>query len=57
MDCRYCGTKLDVTRTTQEAHDRTRREMRCPTCKKRALSVEKIINWLAPTAASAAEGR
>jgi hypothetical protein len=31
--------------------------MRCPTCKKRALSLEKIINWLAPTAASAAEGR
>lgn len=50
MDCRYCGTKMDVNRTEQEAHDRTKRELRCPTCKKRAVSLEKIIQWLAPTA-------
>lgn len=50
MDCRYCGTKMDVNRTEQEAHDRTKRELRCPTCKKRAVSLEKIVQWLAPAA-------
>jgi DNA-directed RNA polymerase subunit RPC12/RpoP len=49
MDCRFCGTKMEVYKTDQEAHDRTKRELRCPTCKKRAFSLEKILQWLAPT--------
>ena len=51
MDCRFCGTKMDVRITTQVTHDQTKRELRCPTCKKRALSLEKIIQWLAPVIA------
>lgn len=48
MDCRDHGTKMEVVRTNQKAHDRVEREYRCPDCKKRALSVEKIVQWVAP---------
>jgi hypothetical protein len=48
MDCRDDWTKMEVVRTNQKAHDLVERELRCPTCKKRAQSVEKIVQWLAP---------
>ena len=48
MTCRYCGTEMTVRRTMVEAFDRKRRELRCPTCKRRCETVEKVVKFLAP---------
>lgn len=48
MDCKYCETKMYVVRTIQKAHDLVERERRCPTCKRRTLTLETIIKWLSP---------
>ena len=48
MDCVKDGTKMEVVRTKQKTHDVCERELRCPSCKRRALSVEKVTQWVAP---------
>ena len=49
MDCRHCGTKMEGSQIRHISFEQTIRILKCPTCKRRAETCEKVTKWLPPT--------